>query len=197
MDRARYRLLEGALEKHHCLPKALGGSNKKDNLVSLTYREHFLAHWLLVKFTEGNDLVKMLHALHMMQRVGPDHTRILSTWQYDICRQAVRSARLGKKMPEVSRLKMIKSLTGRKQTIEQIEKAAAAKRGIPVSAETRAKISVANKGKKATDAQRQSLSRALSGRKLSEEQKRKIGLSVSAARAKKIEGAPPSICRGC
>jgi len=36
-------------ETHHILPKCLGGSNKEDNLVRLTAREHFVAHWLLCR----------------------------------------------------------------------------------------------------------------------------------------------------
>lgn len=36
-------------EMHHITPKCIGGSNDKDNLVTLSYREHFLAHQLLVK----------------------------------------------------------------------------------------------------------------------------------------------------
>lgn len=36
-------------ENHHILPKSLGGSNDVDNLVLLTAREHFLAHWMLTK----------------------------------------------------------------------------------------------------------------------------------------------------
>lgn len=34
-------------EKHHILPKCMGGSDSEDNLVLLTYREHVLAHMLL------------------------------------------------------------------------------------------------------------------------------------------------------
>ena len=34
---------------HHIIPKALGGSNDKDNLVKLTYAEHIKAHELLFK----------------------------------------------------------------------------------------------------------------------------------------------------
>lgn len=36
-------------ELHHILPKSLGGSNDIDNLVLLTYREHYMAHLLLTK----------------------------------------------------------------------------------------------------------------------------------------------------
>ena len=34
-------------EKHHILPKSMGGSDEPYNIVSLTAREHFVAHWLL------------------------------------------------------------------------------------------------------------------------------------------------------
>lgn len=34
-------------EKHHILPKCLGGPDDPENIVSFTAREHFVAHWLL------------------------------------------------------------------------------------------------------------------------------------------------------
>jgi hypothetical protein len=39
----------GYTEIHHILPKSLGGSDNPDNLVTLTAREHFVCHLLLVK----------------------------------------------------------------------------------------------------------------------------------------------------
>lgn len=36
-------------EMHHIQPKCLRGTNNKNNLIRLTLREHFLAHWLLWK----------------------------------------------------------------------------------------------------------------------------------------------------
>ena len=41
-------------EKHHIIPKSLGGKNDKINLVNLTAREHFLAHWLLHRIYPTN-----------------------------------------------------------------------------------------------------------------------------------------------
>lgn len=40
---------EGVSERHHIKPKCFGGSNLKDNLVYLTPKEHFIAHFLLVE----------------------------------------------------------------------------------------------------------------------------------------------------
>lgn len=39
--------VSGYSETHHIIPRAHGGDNTPDNLVQLTAREHFLAHWLL------------------------------------------------------------------------------------------------------------------------------------------------------
>ena len=46
--------IDGYKERHHILPKALGGSNSKENLVELTAREHFIAHMLLSKIHGGS-----------------------------------------------------------------------------------------------------------------------------------------------
>lgn len=37
----------GYSEHHHIIPKCMGGTDDKSNIVSLTPREHFIAHWLL------------------------------------------------------------------------------------------------------------------------------------------------------
>lgn len=64
--RAKTRVFSGkpaGYHEHHILPKCLGGGNEAENLCLLTYREHLVAHMLLVKMTSGKDQVKMAHAL--------------------------------------------------------------------------------------------------------------------------------------
>jgi len=46
-------------EKHHIIPRCLGGDNSASNLVSLSAREHFIIHKILTKMYKGN---KMLEA---------------------------------------------------------------------------------------------------------------------------------------
>lgn len=53
-------------ETHHILPRSLGGSNIQQNLVKLTGREHYICHWLLVKFLVGDGKDLMLFAFHFM-----------------------------------------------------------------------------------------------------------------------------------
>lgn len=41
-------------ERHHIIPKSMGGLNTDDNLIYLTAREHFLAHWLLCRIHKNS-----------------------------------------------------------------------------------------------------------------------------------------------
>jgi hypothetical protein len=90
MKRAIGRVyIKGLHERHHIIPKSMGGSNRKENIVCLTYREHFLAHWLLTKFTQDKDRIKMLHALFRMSVKNKYHSeRIIAGWQYAVTKLA-------------------------------------------------------------------------------------------------------------
>lgn len=68
IDRAKTRNLplNSYFEKHHIVPKSLGGNNIEENLVKLTAREHFICHWLLTKMVDGNNQKKMAYACKMM-----------------------------------------------------------------------------------------------------------------------------------
>lgn len=73
IENARNRnLIDVYTEKHHIIPKSLGGNNRKENLATLTAREHFICHWLLIKMTEDTNQVKMKRALWRMLVTGRD-----------------------------------------------------------------------------------------------------------------------------
>lgn len=46
-------LLDAYVEKHHILPRALGGDDSPENLIRLTPEDHFFAHLLLAKIHGG------------------------------------------------------------------------------------------------------------------------------------------------
>jgi len=63
--RGQERVLESYTEKHHIVPRCMGGSNEVSNLTDLTWREHQLAHKLLTKIFPEN--VKLARAANMMK----------------------------------------------------------------------------------------------------------------------------------
>lgn len=78
---------EGIFEKHHIIPKSLGGNNSKENIAKLTPREHFICHWLLWKFTKGISKMKMGHAFGKM-RYHNSVNRYYTSIGYEIAKKA-------------------------------------------------------------------------------------------------------------
>jgi hypothetical protein len=64
IERARYRLIKGYTEKHHIVPRCLGGTDESNNLVRLTPEEHYVAHQLLVKIHPN--VLKLVTATQLM-----------------------------------------------------------------------------------------------------------------------------------
>lgn len=78
--RARRRKLRCYYEKHHIIPRSLKGSDDPSNIVALTYREHFLIHWLLTKLlTRGRGKHAMLRAFQQMTMLNG--RRIVASWR--------------------------------------------------------------------------------------------------------------------
>ena len=92
----------GYYEKHHIIPKSMGGSNKKTNLVKLTAREHFVCHLLLTKMT--NDHRMSLALLRMMPKKSDPNNRYVPTSRmFALARKKVSEARMGEKNPMFGR----------------------------------------------------------------------------------------------
>lgn len=68
-------------EKHHIIPKCMGGNNDKDNITVLTFREHYLVHWLLCKMY--NKHIGINYAFLCMLRKQPTGERILTSRRYE------------------------------------------------------------------------------------------------------------------
>jgi len=54
IERGKNRKIEFYTERHHIIPRCMGGLDNIDNLVDLTPEEHYLAHQLLVKIYPKN-----------------------------------------------------------------------------------------------------------------------------------------------
>jgi hypothetical protein len=78
-------------EKHHIIPKSMGGDNSKSNIAILTPREHAFAHLLLVRFLSGTNKAKMIFALKSMISYKNEHRAQLTTRQYETLRRAYQT----------------------------------------------------------------------------------------------------------
>jgi hypothetical protein len=87
----RTKTSEEYYEKHHIVPRSLGGTNDPKNLVLLTGREHFICHLLLTKCTIGSSRYKMMNALSFFT------TRNLNSRQYNIACKNNSLAKQGSK----------------------------------------------------------------------------------------------------
>lgn len=73
-------------ERHHIVPRSLGGSDDKENIVKLTLREHYIAHLLLCRIHRGTrNYFPMLRALNMM-RAGREGTYIKNSRMFEYFR---------------------------------------------------------------------------------------------------------------
>ena len=153
-------------ERHHILPVCLGGKNDNENLVVLTYREHFLVHWLLIGFTEDEDKRKMRSALSMMTKRKGDRKKIISSWQFSVARKAGQEARIGKKRPDLALFNTLNKKGRPNLGVSEARKGKPSwNLGIPMREESKEKLSVTTKG-----IARPWVTEALTGRILSEEQ---------------------------
>ena len=99
-------------ERHHIIPKSLGGSDHQANLAILTGREHFVCHWLLTKMTSDEAQRKMSYTCKRMMAAGKKQDRYIIT---------------GRRY-ELLKRRMSENLKGRKFTPEWREKLKAAAR---------------------------------------------------------------------
>lgn len=74
----------GYLEKHHIIPTTCGGIGGPMNVVSLTAREHYICHMLLVRMTTGierDELVSYLNNFNCATSKQYQVLKILSAFK--------------------------------------------------------------------------------------------------------------------
>jgi hypothetical protein len=112
-------------EKHHIIPKSLGGDNTSSNLVLLTYKEHFLCHWLLIKMCCNNQhIIKMCKAFKRMTDINDFQERICQSWRIELVKRHASDAQYQRwQDPEYrSKMKLIKNTTEYKSNLSEQSK---------------------------------------------------------------------------
>jgi len=168
IHRGKNRKLNTYKEKHHIIPKCMGGSDDDTNLVELTAKEHFICHLLLCEiYPNENTLKSARWAMTCLKSKNHNRKYIVSSSQYDRIKN------------EMALLKK-----GVKRSDEVKEKISNFRKGITHSEETKKKIS--DKMKNRVQSEEHKLNQSLSkkgqipwnkGIHISEETKIKISLS--------------------
>lgn len=132
-------------EKHHIIPKCMGGSNHKHNIVRIPARVHFLLHWMLCRMYPTN--IKLIHAFFKMTHKTSVRGRYTSkSFQY--AREL--KSNLMKTNPimhnETYKQKCVESRKGYTHSPETRLKISQSKIGKSPSPEANLKNSIANSG---------------------------------------------------
>ena len=201
VEKAKARQSVGYTEKHHIVPRCMGGQDSADNIVALYPEEHYLAHLLLCKIYVGNQ--KLLYAAMNMTTGSMINNGRRSNKAYgwlrrrysesmsgdnnpnrrnpDIQKEAAKK-RVGQKRTEETKRNMSVAQKGRTFSEEtKMKMKEAAKNRPPISDETRQKLSQKSKGRKGPwagktmpDEIKAKMSAARKGRKMTEEAKAKM-----------------------
>lgn len=192
------KVLTGYYEKHHIIPKCVGGEDKPNNYVLLTYREHIKAHYLLTKIYPENEKIAYAY-FRTCNSSGGSKEEILNFSSYElfedelICLEnskrliSISTSKrfLGKKKSDDHRKKISESKLGDKNPMygkhlseETKIKLSKLNKGRKLSVETRRKISESQIGKKRifSETHKRNISKSLTGKHISEKTKKKLSL---------------------
>jgi hypothetical protein len=160
IDRAITRINEGYVEKHHIVPRCLGGTDAKNNIVSLYPEEHYLSHLLLCKIHKGN--AKLLYAALNMTSGSMINNGKRNNKAYGWLRRRYSESMSGDNNPA--------------RRNPNLQKEAAKKRvGQKRTEETKARMSAAQKGRLLTEDHKVKLSIAATNRRpISDETRQKL-----------------------
>lgn len=141
----------GYTERHHIVPRSRGGSDDASNVVTLTGREHYLAHWLLAKIHGGTMWVALMRmGGNQRRRI---HSRLYEAARRNWSREMSESQRgeknhfYGKSLSPEHVRKVSEAMKARRLTALHKARISAAHLGRVVSEETRAKQSAARRGR--------------------------------------------------
>ena len=85
-ENIRFRGDGNYYEKHHIIPRCMGGKDNKENLVLLTAREHFICHKLLYKGYKN--VPKLYHAYRMLGTMDSNGKRYkISSGEYEVIKK--------------------------------------------------------------------------------------------------------------
>ena len=147
VSRAKNRKLNSYKEKHHIIPKCLGGSDDIKNIVELTAKEHFVCHLLLCEiYPKENSLKSARWAMTCFKSKNHNRGYRVSASQYDRIKTEMALLKIGKKRTIDIKEKISNTMKGRKLSDEQKRKISESMKGKQKSDEWKIKQSLSKKG---------------------------------------------------
>ena len=175
--RGRFNCGDEYHERHHIVPKCMGGSNDEENLIDLFANEHFIAHKLLALENPNN--YRLAYAWTCMAFVKRNDTPRyeLTPEEYEEARKALGIAMSGKVVSEETREKIRQAKLGTTLSDEVRQKMSESRKGENNPNYGNHKLAGENNpfyGKHHTDETKDKLRQNSLGTKLSDETKIKI-----------------------
>jgi hypothetical protein len=102
ISKAQTRPITGYTEKHHIIPKCLGGDNSAANIVKLTAREHFVCHRMLTKMVDTSVKHKLVFAAWQQSRPSKHKDVKITSRTYETLRKQLSETYTGRKCKPVS-----------------------------------------------------------------------------------------------
>lgn len=177
--------LSGYCEKHHILPRCMGGTDSKSNLIELPVRYHIMIHIVIIEAYP--EIRGLRYAMLMITSDGNKNNQIyrkggLKTFSTRFLAKIrensiIKLRKLGKS--EEHRRKLSEALTGRKIPREIVEKVASKLRGRKMPEEQRKRMSTLLKGKKRSPEAIKRNSESHKGKKIPLEVRIKMSISTS------------------
>lgn len=109
-------------EKHHIVPKSLGGSNDSYNLVELEHKEHFICHLLLAKIY-GGPMIVAAFLMSQNKKYNSKEYSLLREKNSELSRKRFKgipkSAEHNRKNSEANRNKIVSNETKNKSVYQE------------------------------------------------------------------------------
>lgn len=172
IERAKNRMLDDNeyVERHHIIPKCLGGNNSKNNIVKLYPKEHYIAHLLLYRIHPNHQ--GLAYSFWMMcngnrknKRDYKVSGRLYEEIRNDFIKMVTQREGTfkGKSHSELTKLKISNSKKGQKVWLGKKHKE-----------ESKIKMSDSAKGKVISDLTKEKMSNFWKGKPKSDETKKKM-----------------------
>lgn len=133
-------------DKHHIVPRSLGGSDDPENIILLDPGEHLFAHIVLARI-HGGALSYAAYRMNASKRYAGRRSRSNFAWLRSQHREAVRAASIERSRKPDARQRVAAMSSGRERSAKEREKSSASAKRLWADPEYRARMEIAQKNR--------------------------------------------------